>query len=115
MALLITLMFSISVHAYTSYQTISSDQDGAWGPDSYASDDVFIKGNNYSSSTNTLWVAGQTQGYKVFGHTFGNIPIGIGTTNSRTATQVIEHKYHVILDPAGPLAKGCNGWGYIDD
>jgi len=76
---------------------------------------VLVEGSNYNTSTNTLWVAGQTKGYKIFGHTFGNIAISIGTINSRTATDVLPYDYHVILDPAGPLAKGCNGWGLIDD
>ena len=79
---LVILLFGFTAYAYTSYQTISSTQDGAWGPDNYASGGVLVEGSNYNTSTNTLWVAGQTKGYKIFGHTFGNIAIITNAINN---------------------------------
>ena len=95
-----------------SNATIKKDQTGAWGsyfdliynnPDSFG--DSYVKNN--ATSTNTLWAAGQSGS----GKEFCNCSAQPGKNGSKHVTDILPGVYRVVLDPSGPLAKGCDGSG----
>lgn len=116
------LMFvCISVVVFTSIAaaagggssaTISSDKTGAWGsyftliynnPNSFGDSSV----TNKDTSTNVLWAAGQSSS----GKEFCNCSAQPGKSGSKHVTDILPGQYRVVLDPSGPLAKGCDGSG----
>lgn len=99
----------------SSSATITSSKDGAWGsyfdmvlnnPDSFGN--TYVK--NLSTSTNTLWAAGQSGA----GKEFCNASAKPGKSGSNSCTDILPGRYRVVLDPSGPLATGCNGSGSFD-
>lgn len=112
-ACLLIVFFSYSALAgFTSRASITKNQTGAWGAygdlDSWTqtpSSESYV--NNQSSSTNTLWAAGQSQTGKEYCQTSA----APGRNNSRTATDILTGRYRVVLDPQGPNYSGCNGSG----
>lgn len=108
---LLTVLFSYSALAFTSKASITIKQTGAWG--SYGSHPGGIQSssssyvNNQSSSTNTLWAAGQSES----GREYCQTSAAPGRTNSRSATDILAGRYRVVLDPQGPNYSGCNGSG----
>lgn len=95
-----------------SSATIYAHQDGAFGPyqtlesnlgRSTASTSVV----NESTSTNTLWAAGQSRS----GNEFCKASAKPGKTGYQSARDIAGGDYRVVLDPSGPLMTGCNGHG----
>lgn len=100
----------------TSYKTISSSAQGASGPVVQMQGNIKLSGENYSSSTNTLYVCinrslndtntkweerysrSISVGYTLNPYSYPGNPLG---------------NYRVLLDPSGALSTGCNGWGRI--
>ena len=110
--LLLITSLGIAYAGGSSSATITSDKDGAWGPyftleDNRGWSTASTWVSNYDSSTNTLWAAGQSSS----GNEFCNASARPGATGSQSAKDIAGGRYRVVLDPSGPLAKGCNGEG----
>lgn len=96
-----------TVNASYSYASISENSTGAWGDDVEFSGRTPITGKNYSNATNNLYVAAQKEGDKNFGGTISTHLVAPGTSLDVTVT--IDESAHVLLDPSGPWATGCDG------
>ncbi|MDO5377298.1 MAG: hypothetical protein Q4G52_03085 [Clostridia bacterium] len=109
--LLVSCTFLASASG-TSSATISSDEDGAWGEyftlednRGWSTADTYVK--NESSSTNVLWAAGQSKS----GNEFCKASAKAGENGNAHAKDIKGGEYRVVLDPSGPMMKGCNGSG----
>ena len=85
------------------------NESGSRGPDVPMYGTIYGEGENYANATNTLYVACQPteQG------TYKTAPAVPGGGCNYTIKDAVTGNYHVLLDPAGPLATGCDGWGEI--
>lgn len=102
----------------SSYKTITSDRQGAAGPVVAMQGNIKVTGENYSSSTNTLYVCiNQSQNdSNTSWKELQSWPIKPGyslTSGSRSGNAL--GNYRVLLDPSGAWATGCNGWGKISN
>ena len=103
------LLLTNAAFAATSSATITSTMTGADGATYSMTNYVDNSGQNYASSTNTLWVElyisvdGPDQRFS------GSLMAVNGSASWRDT--VPTGNYYIHLDPDGPLYTGCNGWG----
>lgn len=107
LALLVSANAVYAASGY-SYADITLHSTGEWGDDDYFNDDYTLAGEQYSDATNTLWIAAERES----GGVIDKISCRPGESSAMDL-HMEQETAHVLLDPAGPLATGCHGWGKI--
>ena len=108
----LTLVAANIAFAVTSSETIALFETGAHGADKVFDGTTKVYGAQYADATNKLYVGIQERGHYELGGVVYSIAVPAGgTANSRHSLS--NDKYHVILDPSGPMANGCHGSGKI--
>lgn len=107
--LLVVVLMSTTVAfaKVDSYVNITANQTGAWGyTRMYAGSTGNLYGWNSSDSTNVLYCATDT------GATYRTMRMVIGSgVCTQTGFAIVPGSYRVVLDPSGPNASGCIGYG----
>jgi len=97
----------------SSEETIEPHETGSHGGNITLqySKDTLIHGSQTEKATNTLYVGAQQKGFYEVGGVDYSTAVPARGDNDMECN--ISGKYHVILDPAGPMASGCDGEGSI--
>ncbi len=109
----VALLVSGCAFGAISSEWIELAETGAHGGDATFSSDskTTAYGHQDASAWNTLYVGAQERGfYNVGGVAFST---AVGPDGEASKRGTISGKYHVILDPSGPMANGCKGYGHI--
>ena len=104
-----SMLMGVPVFALTSSTNITSTMTGADGNYHSMSGTVNTSGNNFSSSTNTLWVELYKSVTGPDTRISGSL-MAVGGSAS-FSNNVASGTYYVHLDPNGPFYTGCNGNG----
>ncbi|PKM47541.1 MAG: hypothetical protein CVV03_02685 [Firmicutes bacterium HGW-Firmicutes-8] len=107
------LLLANSAFAVTSSATITSNMTGANGAEYSMTNYIDNSGQNYASSTNTLWV----ELYRAVDGPDQRVNGSLVAINGSTSWRdtVSTGIYYIHLDPDGPFYTGCNGWGKAVD
>lgn len=113
-ALCASLCTAFAYSTGTSYADISLNSSGEYGPDYEMSGTVRVIGSQRSDATNTLYIAIQRKGSTIIGGDVFTTSCGAGASVDSTYNlNETGRQYHVLLDPSGPNATGCHGYGQV--
>jgi hypothetical protein len=105
------MLFGNIAFASSSYTAITRSMVGADGAEYKMSGKLYMDGINESSSTNDLYV----EAYRSLLGPDPNVRSFLLKSGKAASTTFVVPNgyYYVHLDPAGPYARGCDGYGLL--